>query len=303
MQIVKEKVTQSHFIECTTDTIKSVFETITSEIGENADHEIVTTIKNKFSPGKMLRSRLGFALFRDGFVELDRVVRACAATELIHSATLFHDDVIDCANLRRGQPSLWREIGATGAILIGDLFFSSSIQLLIEGGELGKVSSFVGKVREVCAKEVVHELVYHGREIDAKSCINIARGKTGPLFAFVSEACGGTDAQKSVAFAEIGYRLGTAYQLADDLMDVMGEEELTGKTLGTDMKRRKFTLAQGKQFSEAFILKQINELCISSMELLWPWPEYLPKLESYILKELLPFLELNLNTKVHEEAV
>ncbi len=295
MPLIEEDTTQSHFIECTVNKIKSVFETISTDIGESADHEVVSTIRDQFSPGKMLRTQLGFALFQEKNTEFNSMISTCAATELIHSATLFHDDVIDCANLRRGQPSLWREIGAAGAVLLGDLFFSSSIQMLIEGGELNKVSSFVNKVREVCAKEVVHELVYHGREIDSESCIRIARGKTGPLFAFVSEACGGKDTKKSSALAEVGYRLGTAYQLADDLMDVVGEEDVIGKTLGTDMKRRKFTLAQGKDFSEAFILKQINELCISSLELLWEWPEYLPKLELYIVKELLPFLKLDLN--------
>lgn len=279
-----------------------VFRVILSEIDNPRDHLLLQQLKQQFRPGKMLRSRLGYALYGgETNDDLGIVTKACAATELIHSATLFHDDVIDGASLRRGQPSLWQNIGSTGAILMGDLFFSSSLQLIVDGRDVNHIHSFVTKVREVCAKEMVHELLFKDRRIDVDTCIDVARGKTGPLFAFVAEVCGGDDARLSHALGEVGYLLGTAYQIADDLTDVCGDEELVGKTLGTDEKRRKFTLAQDDNFTEAFVIGKITDLCYEAVELVWPWAELVSALEEYIVTDLLPTYDCHL-TKFRQVA-
>ncbi len=243
----------------------------------------------------MLRTRLGLALCPQGSGDQDAVARACAATELIHTATLYHDDVIDGASLRRQQPTLWQEVGQTGAILLGDLFFSSAIELLLDGADLNQARLFVARVKEVCATETIHEMVFQGRTVDAETCIAIARGKTGALFAFVAECCG-KDATMAKAMAEAGYCVGTAYQLADDLLDEVGVEQLAGKTLGTDRKRRKFTLAQQIGSSDNAVLAEISRLCGSAIELLRPWPVYADRLDSYITTHLAPAWEMHLQS-------
>lgn len=293
------RISQAEFIDSVCGWINQVFDAVLNEVNTPGDKELVRTLRNQFRPGKMLRTRLGYALCGDTNNRLDEIVKACAATELIHTATLFHDDVIDGASLRRGQPSLWKEIGSTGAILLGDLFFSSSLGLVVASGNIQHIRSFVTKVREVCAKEMVHELVYKGREVDGRTCLDIARGKTGPLFAFIGEVCGGHDARKAQALCEAGYHLGAAYQIADDLIDVTGSEELIGKTLGTDRKRRKFTLAQADNVSEFVIADTINTLCKSAVELVGSWPDLLPGLEEYIVSDLLPFQPIKLNGTRH----
>ena len=285
-----------HFFDDTLQKINQIFDSVSAELKSAGDQKALNKLRAQFVPGKMLRTRLGMALNSLNSQTRSEMIASCAATELIHSATLFHDDVIDGASLRRRNPTLWREIGPTGAILMGDLFFSSALQLIIGYGKIDRVSSFVDKVREVCATEMIHELVYRDREIDIETCIKVARGKTGPLFAYVAETSGGSDEKKAQLLNEVGYKLGTAYQLADDLIDVLGDEERIGKTLGTDRKRRKFTLAQSeKSFSEAFIQEKVISMCNSALKLTSKWPELTSSLEKYICGDLFPFWELNLN--------
>jgi heptaprenyl diphosphate synthase len=294
MSLYGYRDSDSEFVDRTLHWMNRLFDHVNAEINDCDDHELIARLRDHFVPGKMLRTRLARALWEGNSSNREEIYKACAATELIHSATLFHDDVIDGASLRRGHPSLWKEVGETGAILMGDLFFSSSLQLIMDSGHINRVRSFIDKVREVCATEMVHELVYSGVEIDVSTCIKVARGKTGPLFAFVAECCGGDDREKAHALCEAGYHLGTAYQIADDLLDESGDEDMIGKTLGTDRKRRKFTLAQDKDFSKTIIRNQINSLCDNAVALLWPWPELLPRLEHYIVSELIPFLDIQL---------
>jgi len=303
MYVVESQSTEVDFLNSVSVLITGVFNSVEQEIERNSIHRgAVDAIGGQFSLGKMLRSRLGMTLCRQGVCVRSDIVKACAATELIHSATLFHDDVIDGASLRRGQPSLWASVGETGAILIGDLFLSEALQLIIESGDIHRVSSFVAKVREVCAKEMVHELVYRGTKIDIYSCVNVARGKTGPLFAFVAEVCGGKDAELTDVLMEVGYLLGTAYQIADDLIDVNGNEALIGKTLGTDIKRRKFTLAHSRELPESFSTGKISSLCCSALDLLLPWPEYLSPVAEYIVSYLLPSMDIELGNHAKEAA-
>ena len=285
------------FIDNTLTLVNKIFDHVADELKDSGDRDVLNRLRKHFVPGKMLRTRLGMALTIMGQNDQKEIVASCAATELIHSATLFHDDVIDGASVRRRNPTLWREIGPTGAILMGDLFFSCALQLITNFGKINRVASFVDKVREVCATEMIHELVFRDREIDIDTCLTIARGKTGPLFAYVAETTGGNDENKVKILREVGYKLGTAYQLADDLIDVMGDEERIGKTLGTDRKRRKFTLAQSKHptLSDTFIREKVVSMCNSALAQTAQWPELTSRLEKYICHDLFPFWDLNLN--------
>ena len=293
MESNENSVYNQQFLDVATNHIQMAFDSALTFVTADADRRRLDSLRRHVLPGKMLRTRLGLALCPQGSGDQDAVARACAATELIHTATLYHDDVIDGATLRRQQPTLWQEVGQTGAILLGDLFFSSAIELLLDGGDLKQARLFVARVKEVCATETIHEMVFQGRAVDAETCIAIARGKTGALFAFVAGCCGQDEAMAE-AMAEAGYRVGTAYQLADDLLDEIGVEELAGKTLGTDRKRRKFTLAQQIDSSDNVVLAEISRLCGSAIELLRPWPVYADRLDSYITTNLAPAWEMHL---------
>lgn len=243
-------------------------------------------------PGKMLRSRLAGRLLAGGSVtvKLPALQAACAATELVHTASLCHDDVVDNSLIRRSQPALWQRSGQSAAILIGDLLLCEAIGLLAETDGGRYVGPFIAKTRQVVQAEVEQELLQRGKQMDQDTCVRLARDKTGPLFAFVSLVCGGQDDQLASALEEAGYRIGTAYQLADDLLDVVGSEDAAGKTLGTDCMRRKFTLPQAGQEGQLAAQQLIRELCTSAVELLQAHHKMQNALRQFVLEDLQPVL-------------
>ncbi len=240
--------------------------------------------------GKMLRTRLAARLApacADRPSEGD-LSRLAAAVELVHSASLCHDDVIDNAFLRRAAPPLWRRTSASGAVLIGDMLLCKAVDLLLETDGGRYVQVFVAKVSELCAAEAEQELKLRGRRLDLETCLRTAREKTGPLFAFMGQVCGGEDEVLSAALEEAGYRVGTAYQLADDLRDAGGTEEAAGKTLGTDMHRGKFTLAETNGDGPRTVRRHVAELCLSALDCLRAWPPVRQGLLTFLTADLAP---------------
>ena len=248
-------------------------------------------------PGKMLRTRLGARLVVRGVGagDLETVQHACAAIELAHTASLCHDDVMDNALLRRAQPALWRSAGASGAILVGDGLLCEAMELILLGGRGRNIRAFVAKVREVVAAETEQELLWRGGPVDEDTCLRLARGKTGPPFAFVAQTCGGRDAKLSAALAESGYRLGTAYQLADDLLDVTGDERAAGKTLGTDAARGKFTLPQDDGPGGRRTRRRVAELCGGALSCLQAHPQAREAVVDFLREDFQPVLSRHLD--------
>jgi hypothetical protein len=110
------------------------------------------------------------------------------------------------------------------------------------------------------------------------------------LFAFAALVCGGDDPKLRGALEEAGYRIGTAYQLADDLLDVVGDEDVAGKTLGTDSARDKSTLSQGQAQPGRVIGKHTERLLSSALELLAPYPRQRQAIIDYLAEDLRPIL-------------
>ncbi len=239
-------------------------------------------------PGKMLRTRMAARLSARMAVPTETLQRACAAVELTHTASLCHDDVIDNARMRRGQPALWRVSSRSGAVLLGDLLLCEAMGLLtaVEDGRL--VRPFLAKLHETCAAEAEQELRLRGREVGRKECLRVARGKTGPLFAFVGLAAGGGNSARSAALEEAGYRIGTAYQLADDLLDVEGREEVAGKTLGTDVARRKFTLAQEPGGGRNATRELVAQFGSDALDAVRAWPRARQALAEFLRLDVQP---------------
>ncbi len=241
-------------------------------------------------PGKMLRTTLVTRLGEGGglSVSSETLARACAAVEMAHTASLCHDDLIDGGAMRRHQMALWKVSSPSSAVLTGDILFCDAVELLAETDDGQYVASFVAKIREMCATEIEQELVLRERELDEQTCLRIARSKTGPLFAFPACVCGGSDHELSAALEEAGYRIGTAYQLADDLLDVSGREDVAGKTLGTDAERSKFTLAHLPNRGPKLVRKHVAILCHSSLNGLDRWPSIREALSQYLSCDLHP---------------
>jgi geranylgeranyl pyrophosphate synthase len=243
----------------------------------------------QFMPGKMLRTRWAARLAESGelHVAADTIVRACAAIELTHTASLCHDDVIDGGFLRRQQPTLWRVMGPTAAILIGDLLLCEAMDVLVSAEDGGLVEPFTAKLREVCAAELEQDLGSRGKVLEEAACLRLARGKSGPFFAFVGYACGGSQPDLRAALEAAGYQVGTLYQMADDLLDVVGGPA-AGKTLGTDAKQRKFTVPQMARKGPARARARIRALRDAILDDVQAWPPVRAALLQFFQQDLQP---------------
>jgi geranylgeranyl pyrophosphate synthase len=245
-----------------------------------------------FIGGKMLRARLTLAAGSACQTDRDTLLHAAAAVEMVHAASLLHDDVIDDALLRRGVPSLWRKKGVSGAILLGDLLVCQSLQLLdgVDDGRLGTM--LVRLAGEMCDAEVEQELVTRESAKDWTASVSIARRKTGSLFAFAATAAEITDEVRSAALLEAGYRIGTAYQLADDILDACGKGVADGKDLGKDARKRKTTAMSASGGSIDPIRHCIRDCCASSLTLLSAWPAVQCAWNDYLQLDFSPVVNL-----------
>ena len=279
-------------MQAAADIVAGVRCLLKSRVENLADMLAVLPDAAPLMPGKMLRTRLAARLAATGSVQTDPwiVQRACAATEMAHTASLCHDDVIDNGLIRRGLPSLWQTAGASAAVLIGDVLVCEALRLVVDtcGGRY--TQPFVAKLHELCVAETEHELMRRGTRMDEATCLRVARGKTGPLFAFLGLVCGGDDEILCDALEEAGYRIGTAYQLADDLIDLVGSEDTVGKSLGTDVRRGKFTLPQGSEPDHSTVSQYVTNLWRSSLDVLQAWPDLHRALGQFLVSDLHPAL-------------
>lgn len=165
--------------------------------------------------------------------------------ELIHVATLVHDDVMDEAERRRSQPTVNARWGNSLSVLLGDCLFAHALSLStrFEKSQIGRAIACAA--REICSGEMIQTQRRFDLGLGIDDYLRIVRMKTGSLFAAAAELGALiSDAQPDSVetLKEFGIRVGTAYQIYDDCLDIAGEENVTGKTLGTDLRKGKFTL-------------------------------------------------------------
>lgn len=263
--------------------------------------EVLSDFSGTLGAGKMLRARIPGRTGPAASAEHKTLVHAAAAVEMIHGASLLHDDVIDGGYLRRGIPSFWVEKGVSGAILLGDLLLFKAVDLVcqVEGGRLAH--SLVLAAGEICEAETEQELVLRGKDASWESCVRIARKKTGALFAFAAEASAGDDPDQRQALKEAGYLVGTAYQLADDILDSVGTTEQAGKTLGTDEAREK-TTAMRVDTKGIDPQEFLQDLCEKSRRLLDPWPAVKAGWNTYLDEDFLPTVEKLVNSLSQQKS-
>ncbi len=274
--------------------LKRVKQAMTDCLKDTNISKLLPGNKNLLGSGKMLRSRLTLALGNASGVDPAVLVNAGAAVDLIHGASLLHDDVIDGGILRRGAPTFWKKYGTNGAILFGDLLMFKALALLIEVDRSDLLQELIDRTGEVCRSEVEQELILRGSPGTWEECEDVARYKTGSLFAFAAVA-GGTDAPGLIdALREAGFILGTAYQLADDVLDASGNESVSGKTLGTDDQRGKTTAITATKNAPADPVQYIHALLDASSARLAPWPETRGAWDAFLNVTMKPVLSRHL---------
>lgn len=210
------------------------------EIREMADYCIDTS-------GKRIRPALVFfsGWQGEGVAPSPDLVQVAAVVELVHLATLVHDDIMDGADVRRARPTASRQYGSAAAVLLGDALFAHALHLaaLFPTPEVCRAVS--ESTRRVCAGEIMQTLRRRSVSVTRADYDRVIDLKTAELFR-VSCALGARLGGHSAAFvadaARFGRHLGIAYQIYDDLADFFGREQRIGKTLGTDLESGKLTL-------------------------------------------------------------
>lgn len=196
--------------------------------------------------GKRLRPALTVLAARVAGSGLSRDVATVAAVvELIHTATLVHDDVIDGADVRRTVATLNARFGAQLAVLGGDVLFSKAYQAashLDDPFASRYLSEVVGEVLE---GEIHQDLVARRADLPESEYLSIIRGKTAALYEaalVVGAHYAHAPRELCLALGRYGHHLGMAFQMVDDRLDLTGDEATVGKTLGTDLAEGKTTL-------------------------------------------------------------
>ena len=190
------------------------------------------------SGGKRLRALLTLESAKlTGFKEDNRDINLAACVELIHSATLLHDDVIDESDLRRGVKttnSIW---GNQSSILVGDYLLSRCFEIMVEDGDLEILKLLSSTSAKIAQGEVLQ--LQHKGEADLleETYIDIINLKTASLFSAATKtgAClSSSNEKEKKALESYGRNLGLAFQIADDALDYYAKEKLFGKQIGKD---------------------------------------------------------------------
>jgi geranylgeranyl pyrophosphate synthase len=178
--------------------------------------------------GKRLRPML--TLLCAGEAGGDAEVRGAAAIELVHMATLVHDDVLDDAALRRGRPTVYAESGRGRAIAVGDLLFSRAFALLAEPRDSRAIELLAAASVSLARGELIQRQDAYDTSISEDRYLERCRLKTGALF-----ECACRIGRDEDALGSFGAEVGLAFQLLDDVLDVSGPASRTGKARGTDL--------------------------------------------------------------------
>lgn len=178
--------------------------------------------------GKRLRPLL--VLLCGGEGAGDGAVRAAAAIELVHMATLVHDDVLDAAPLRRGRPTVAATSGRDRATAAGDLLFSRAFALLAAAGERRAIELLAAASVALAQGELAQRHDAYGAAVSEQRYLERCRLKTATLF-----ECACRLGRDEDELGEFGAAIGLAFQLLDDVLDIAGPAERTGKARGTDL--------------------------------------------------------------------
>jgi octaprenyl-diphosphate synthase len=175
----------------------------------------------------------------------EQLVKLGAVIELVHLATLVHDDILDEADTRHRQETAAKKFGSAAAVLIGDVLFSHALKLAAEFPTTEVCRLVAQTTARVCAGEIAQTYQRGEVNYDRDFYFRVIQLKTAELFE-VSCRLGAQVAGYPEAFSEaaalFGRHLGIAYQIFDDLVDLYADESMIGKTLGTDLEKGKFTL-------------------------------------------------------------
>ena len=197
-----------------------------------------------YASGKRLRPLLLISVARMSDYDGNQHIGAAAAMELLHSASLLHDDVIDASSTRRNKPTSHTLWGNKRAILVGDYFFAKTLEIIDTCEIKGAVEKLAWCSAQLAKGELMQLYWQQHLVMDEQAYLDILYHKTAALFRISSEIGGmlaGTTAQKQQHLQTLGEEIGMSFQIVDDLLDYLGDAHLLQKDKGRDFAEKKMT--------------------------------------------------------------
>ncbi len=218
-----------------------IVEQLYSEVNlvESIGHYIVE------AGGKRMRPVLTLLAARSCEIESRQHIKMAAVIEFIHTATLLHDDVVDMSTLRRGRPTVNSEWNNPSSVLVGDFIYSRAFQILVRIGNMRIMEIIADTTNKIAEGEVLQLIAKNNPEASEAAYMQVIESKTAILFQAAAQCgalLGNANPAIEAAFTEFGMRVGTAFQLVDDVLDYAGDTADLGKNIGDDLAEGKPTL-------------------------------------------------------------
>ncbi|MCL4326424.1 MAG: polyprenyl synthetase family protein [Candidatus Thermoplasmatota archaeon] len=231
---------------------KSIFEALehlepflTEIASENNTALTESAVYSIKSGGKRLRPLLLFTIYRAlGGSNFNEIIPLAASIEMVHTATLIHDDIIDNAPLRRGRPSVVEQFSMPYAIVTGDFLFVKAFELATTY-KRGIMLMVAKACIDLAEGEVIESKYRYKENMNVNEYINIVTRKTASAIAAVSRSAAmvlDMSTEVTDAMERYGLNLGIAFQIKDDILDIYGTEEVIGKKRYTDLKTGNHTI-------------------------------------------------------------
>lgn len=213
------------------------------------DHPLLGPMLSMVLPGsgKRLRPALALLTGRLGTYEAERFLNMAVGVELLHAASLVHDDVVDESDLRRGAQTLFTRVGNALAVLVGDYLFAQSANRCVATGDVRVIGLFAQTLASMCQGQIEEASRGNRPEqtLTRDQYYQTIWGKTASLFVLACEGSAilaGLSEQQIAAMRQYGDRLGLAFQVVDDILDFIGDEAQLGKPVGSDVRQGTITL-------------------------------------------------------------
>ena len=214
----------------------------------SSDIELINNISQYIvnSGGKRIRPLIVLLSARAcGASDLDRIVKAAAMIEFIHTATLLHDDVVDNSDSRRGIKTAHQSFGNESTILVGDFLYSRAFQIMVQINHMGIMEVMSDATNTIAEGEVLQLINSGNPKINKEQYLEVIHRKTGKLFEAAMVVGGLLSNQSQTILTTLqlfGKELGMAYQIVDDVLDYSSSFEIMGKDVGDDLAEGKVTL-------------------------------------------------------------
>ena len=196
------------------------------------------------SGGKKIRPSMCILAHRACGGRGDDILNVASAFEMVHCATLVHDDINDKSEIRRGRKAVHEKYTVTKALILGDFMFAIGFKL-ISSTDKEIIDAMVTASKAMAESEFIQKDLEHESVVTEEDYLNIIRGKTAmPIFACAKTGAylAGADNDTVNAISEFALNVGLAFQIVDDILDIVGDHRNTGKKAGTDISEGKPTL-------------------------------------------------------------